>query len=137
MVEGCVRGFYVYQDIWIPTIRECLSCQTEDSSAFDLYAVANRKSANVIGHVPRKISAACSISILRGGTLTCIIINFRRRYSRCDVNTDDNNNYYMKIILAKFKFGGLVMIRQFTKFSFSPKFVVIWYLIPEDITGGF
>ena len=27
----------------------------------------------------------------------------------------------MKIILAKFKFGSLVMIRQFAKFSFSPK----------------
>ena len=47
-------SFHVYQ------VREHLSCQAEDSNAFDPYAVAIRKSANVIGHVPWKISAACS-----------------------------------------------------------------------------
>ena len=56
MVESCVRGFHVYQDIWTPTTGERLSCQTEDSNAFDPYAVAIRKSANVIGHVPRRHS---------------------------------------------------------------------------------
>ena len=49
-----VRGFHVY---WMPTTGEHLSCQTEDSNAFDPYAVAIT-SANVIGHVPWKISAA-------------------------------------------------------------------------------
>ena len=81
MVDSCVRGFHVYQDIWTPTTGECLSCQTEDSNAFDPYAVAIRKSANVIGHVPQKISAACSLFIQRGGTLTCIIIDSHRQYS--------------------------------------------------------
>ena len=104
-MESCVRGFrviaksirpyshkvtfcnnpsfHVYQDIWTPTTGERLSCQTEDSNAFDLYAVAitSRKSANVIGHVYWKISAACSLFIQRGGTLTCIIIDSRRQYS--------------------------------------------------------
>ena len=74
VVESCVRGFHVYQDIWTPTTGEHLSCQMEDSNAFDPYAVAIRKNANVIGHVPWKISAACSLFIQRGGTLTCIII---------------------------------------------------------------
>ena len=69
------------QDIWTPTTGELhLSCQTEDSNAFDPYAVAIRKSANVIGHVPRKISAACSLFIQRGGTLTCIIIDSHCQY---------------------------------------------------------
>ena len=50
---------------WTPTIGERLSesCQTEDSNAFDPYAVAIRKNANVIGHIPRKISAVCSLFI--------------------------------------------------------------------------
>ena len=47
VVESCVRGFHVYQDIWMPTTGERLSCQTEDSNAFDPYAVAIRKSAKV------------------------------------------------------------------------------------------
>ena len=72
-MESCVR---VYQDIWMPTTGECLSYHTEDNNAFDPYAVAIRKSANVIGHVPQKISAAYSLFVQKGGTLTCIA-NYR------------------------------------------------------------
>ena len=31
-------------------------------------------------------------------------------------------------ILARFKFGYSMVIRQFAKFSFSPIFVLIWYI---------
>ena len=81
MVASCVRGFHVYQDIWTPATGERLSCQTEDSNAIDPYAVAVKKGVNIIGHVPRKISAACSLFIQRGGTLTCVIIDSCRQYS--------------------------------------------------------
>ena len=108
LVESCVHGFHVYQDILTPTTGECLSCQKEDSNAFDPYAAAIRKKANVIGHIPRKIPAVH------------MIIDSCHQYSCHGVNTDD-------IILAKFKFGGLVMIHQFAKFSFPPKFIVIQY----------
>ena len=77
MVDSCVRGFHVYQDIWTSVTGERLSCETEESNKFDPYAVAIRKSANVTGH----ISAACSLFIQRGGTLSCIIVNTRREYS--------------------------------------------------------
>ena len=70
MVESCVRGFHVYQDIWTPTTGEGLPCQVEDSHDTDPYAVAIKKRADIIGHVPRKISAAYSRFIERGGTIT-------------------------------------------------------------------
>ena len=35
VVDSYVRGFHVYQDIWTPTTGERLSCQMEDSNAFD------------------------------------------------------------------------------------------------------
>ena len=38
----------------------------KDSNALNSYAVAIKKSANVIGHVPWKISAVCSLFIQRG-----------------------------------------------------------------------
>ena len=60
VVESCVRGFHVYQDIWTPTTGERLPCQAEESNDTDLYAVAIKKRADVIGHIPHKISAACS-----------------------------------------------------------------------------
>ena len=52
MVDSCVRGFHMYQDIWTPVTGEHLSCETEESNTFDPYAVAVRKSANVTGHIP-------------------------------------------------------------------------------------
>ena len=36
---------------------------------------------------------------------------------------------WYEITLAKFKLGDFVTIRQFVKFSSSPKFVVIWYIV--------
>ena len=42
----------------------------------------------------------------------------------------------MKIILAKFIYGGLVMIHQFAKFSFPPKFIVIRYIIYNTTLYG-
>ena len=63
MVESCVRGFHVYQDIWTPTAGERFPCETEDSNANDPYAVAVKKGVQVIEHVPRKISAACCLFI--------------------------------------------------------------------------
>ena len=79
MVESCVHGFHVYQDIWTLTAGERLPCETEDSNASDPYAVAVKKGVQVIGHVPRKISVACSLFIQTRGTLTCIIMDSRRQ----------------------------------------------------------
>ena len=75
-VESCVHGFHMYQDIWMLTTGEHISCQMEDSNAFGPYTVAIRKSVSVIGHVSGKISAAYSLFVQKGGTLTCIA-NYR------------------------------------------------------------
>ena len=79
MVESYVRGFHVY--IWTPTTGERLPCQAEDSNDTDPYAVAIKKRTNIIRHVPRKISAACSRFIERGGTITCTVTDSHRQYS--------------------------------------------------------
>jgi len=71
----------VYQDIWAPVTGEHLPCKTEDSNAFDPYVVAVKKDTDVIGHIPRKISAACSLFVQGGGTLACIITDSRCQYS--------------------------------------------------------
>ena len=81
MVESCVRGFHVYQDIWMPSTRERLPCKTEDMNPMDPYMVTIKKRMEVIGHVPHKISAACFLFIERGSTLNCIITDSRHQYS--------------------------------------------------------
>ena len=67
VIESFVRGFHEYQNIWTPVTGEHLPCETEDSNAFDPYTMAIKKDADVIGHIPRKISAACSIFVQGGG----------------------------------------------------------------------
>ena len=63
VAESCIRGHHVYQCEWTPVLGEELQCQRESTNANDPYAVAVRKDDNVVGHVPRRISAACSLFI--------------------------------------------------------------------------
>ena len=80
-VSSCVRGFHVYSDIWTPFVGETLVCEQESGNPNDPYAVAIKKGSEVVGHVPRKSSAACSLFLLLGGTICCEITDNQRRYS--------------------------------------------------------
>ena len=80
-VASCVRGFHVYGDVWTPSIGEILICKREDGNPSDLYAVAIKKGGEVIGHVPRKMSAACALFLQLGGALHCEVTDSHRRYS--------------------------------------------------------
>ena len=72
-VESCVQGFHIYANIWSPTVGDVLNCERECRNPSDLYAVAIKNGASVIGHVPRKLSAACSLFLSLGGTMNCEI----------------------------------------------------------------
>ena len=65
-VESSMRGHHVYMQEWTPFIGEKLECQREEANEQDPYAVATVKRTaghrtKVVGHVPRRISAACSL----------------------------------------------------------------------------
>ena len=76
---SCVRGYHVYKDLWIPVTNEELACRREPGNVHDPYAVAVTKSG-IVGHVPRKMSALCSLFLRKGGTITCSITG-PRQYS--------------------------------------------------------
>ena len=80
-VDSCVHGFHVYYYRWTPTLGEVLMCKVEDRNISDIYTVAIKKGDKVIGHVPRKISAACNLFLELGGSLCCIITETHRQYS--------------------------------------------------------
>ena len=63
-VISCVRGHHV---------GEQLVCKREVSNTQDTYAVAVIHGGTVVGHVPRKISAACSLFLGRKGSIRCTI----------------------------------------------------------------
>lgn len=76
-VSSCVRGHHVFKNIWRPTIGEQLVCKREVSNAQDTYAVAVMRGGTVVGHVPRKISAACALFLGRKGSIRCTISGSR------------------------------------------------------------
>ena len=81
VVDSCVRGFHVYKDIWMPITGEVFSCEREDRNPMDPYAVAIKRGSKVIGHVPWKISAACSLFMQRRGSVICRTIDSHHQYS--------------------------------------------------------
>ena len=76
-LTSCVRGYHVYKDVWNPSIGEEFHCKREEGNSEDPYAVAVYN-GGVVGHVPRLISAACSLFLRRLGTITCRIIGSQR-----------------------------------------------------------
>ena len=73
VIDSCVRH-HVSKHFWTPTIGETLVYKREPDNPTDVYAVAVMVNSIVVGHVPRKISAACSLFLRRNGsTLHCTI----------------------------------------------------------------
>ena len=60
-LESCI--LHVFKNIWTLTIGERLSCRREVDKVKDRYAVAVLRDCTTIGHVPRKISAACALAV--------------------------------------------------------------------------
>ena len=77
-VESCIRGYHVFKSIWNATTGEELNCLRETTNTEDPYAVAVKRGSAVIGHVPRKISAACALFLRRKGTIRCTTTGSRR-----------------------------------------------------------
>jgi len=62
-IASVVRGYHIYQDIWVPTIDEELSCEREIGNSHDTFAVATRNEIGMVGHIPRFMSHICSVFI--------------------------------------------------------------------------
>ena len=77
-VDSCIRGYHEYRAIWTAAIGESLCCIREPTNTIDRYAVAVIRSGLVVGHLPKKISRVCSLFLMRGGTIYCIVTNTRR-----------------------------------------------------------
>ena len=74
-----VHGFHVYHDIWKTAEGEVLQCERGTGNAKDRYAVAVKKDRTVIGHLPKKVSRACSLFLRRVGNIQCSVTG-RRQY---------------------------------------------------------
>ena len=71
VMEAMIRGYHEYQSIWKAEIGENLTCIREPGNVRDPYAVVviKSESSTIVGHVPRKISAICSLFLRKGGSI--------------------------------------------------------------------
>ena len=81
ILDSCVRGYHVYQDLWNATPGETLTCAREQGNRNNIFALAVKSDGYIVGHVPRHISCICTLFICRGGVLNCLTTS-SRRYSR-------------------------------------------------------
>ena len=77
-MEAMVRGYHTYKDVWAATVGKQLPCKSEQGNAKDAFAVAVLKDGVIVGHVPWKISTACSMFLHRGGSILCQVTESRR-----------------------------------------------------------
>ena len=80
-IPCCVRDYHVYRDIREAAIGEVLVCQREPTNSTNRYAVAVIKSAEIIGHLPRKLSKVCSLVLRRGGSIRSTVTGHMRYLS--------------------------------------------------------
>ena len=64
-VDGMIRGFHIYKDIWELVIGEELQCSLDDGNLHDPFAVAVVKNGFTVGH-------------LKQGAISCVVIGFQR-----------------------------------------------------------
>ena len=76
-VDNCIRGHHVFKNIWTPTLGKQLPCRREIGINKDRYAVAILRDRTMGGHVPRKISAACTLFLQREGSIHCVVTRKR------------------------------------------------------------
>ena len=79
--NSVVRGYHVYRYIWEASHGELLNCERETGNTFDPFAVCMKKHDDIVGHMPRKISAICSLFLRHGGRIQCEVTG-TRQYSR-------------------------------------------------------
>ena len=55
-----IHGYHIYKEIWEARYGEMFHCMRETGNSFDPFAVTVVRDGEIIGHVPKLISAASS-----------------------------------------------------------------------------
>ena len=84
VAESMIRGYHEYTVWENPVLAEELRCTREIGNPRDLTAVVIQKQISgkmdIVGHVPKRISALSSVFIRRGGVIKCVVSG-PQRYS--------------------------------------------------------
>lgn len=79
IIQSKIRGYHIYKQIWEASVGERLRCKKEENNAHDPYCVGViDRSDKTVGHVPREISAVCSLFLDHHGTISCEVIGHQQ-----------------------------------------------------------
>ena len=81
--DSVMRGYYIYKEIWEVSHGEIFHCMRETGNRFDPFAVAViSEDDEIIGHVPKLISAAASLFLRYSGSIKCKVTG-SKAITRC------------------------------------------------------
>ena len=81
-LPSVIRGYHEYKDTWGAVVGEELSYKSESTNREDRFAVAVMKAdSTIVGHMPRKISAVCSLFLWQSGKISCCVTGPRQHSS--------------------------------------------------------
>ena len=124
----------MYQRIWDAAIGEVLDCDREPDNAVDHCAVKVVKDGDIVGHLPRTISRACSLFIRRGATGSLLGQEAHLLYelARTSKSTFSTRRLFLEIKnFREHYFCGSrspANTANTAKISCSRNFPVLWYL---------
>ena len=104
--SSVIKGHHIYKEIWQPTHGQILQCAREVSNRFDPFAVSVVDDGEIVGHVPRRISAACALFLQHSGSIRCEVTGDRRYSSDlpqgglevpCELIFEGEKSYIQKI----------------------------------------
>ena len=75
----CIRGYHIYEEVWVAAVGEELVCERETDNSYDHYAVAVKRMENINSLLPQKLSKLCSLFLRRGGAIVCLVSGGRRK----------------------------------------------------------
>ena len=69
VLRSCIQGYHIYKDAWTSSIGKMLDYKLEAANHHVPYVVALKKSADIVGNVPRSISCICTLFLRCGGNI--------------------------------------------------------------------
>ena len=76
--DSVICGYHIYKDIWEASSGQVFPCLRESGNAFDPFAVSVMRHSDIIGHVPKKISATCSLFLRNSGSIEFTVTGSRQ-----------------------------------------------------------
>ena len=116
--SSVIRGHHIYKEVWEPIHGQILQCTRERSNRFDPFAVSIVNSEEIVGHMPRRISAACALFLQHHRSIRCEVTGDRRHSSDlsqgglevpCDLIFEGEKKYIQKIEKGKLLRGSLLI----------------------------